>query len=71
MNILDIKRLIDVERYRKINVDARRPEDVYPDARAMAPEETWISCWSARASPRSISSSATRDASMPGSDQAR
>ena len=39
MNILDIKRLIDVERYRKINVDARRPEDVYPDARAMAPEE--------------------------------
>ena len=38
MNILDIKRLIDVERYRKINVDARRPEDVYPDARAMAPE---------------------------------
>ena len=39
MNILDIKRLIDVERYRKINVDARRPEDVYPDARAMAPEK--------------------------------
>jgi hypothetical protein len=38
MTILDIKRLIDVERYRKINVDARRPEDVYPDARAMAPE---------------------------------
>jgi hypothetical protein len=38
MNILDIKRLIDVERYRKINLDARRPEDVYPDARAMAPE---------------------------------
>jgi hypothetical protein len=38
MTILDIKRLIDVERYRKINLDARRPEDVYPDARAMAPE---------------------------------
>jgi hypothetical protein len=38
MNILDIKRLIDVERYRKINIDARRPEDVYPDASAMAPE---------------------------------
>jgi hypothetical protein len=38
MNILDIKRLIDVERYRKINIDARRREDVYPDARAMASE---------------------------------
>ena len=38
MNILDIKRLIDVERYRKINIDARRPEDVYPDRRIMAPE---------------------------------
>jgi hypothetical protein len=38
LNILDIKRLIDVERYRKINIDARRPEDVYPDHRAMAPE---------------------------------
>jgi hypothetical protein len=39
MNILDIKRLIDVERYRKINVDAKRPEAVYPDAGAMAPEK--------------------------------
>ena len=38
MNILDIKRLIDVERYRKINVDAKQPEAVYPDAGAMAPE---------------------------------
>jgi hypothetical protein len=38
MNILDIKRLIDVERYRKIDVDAKRPAAVYPDAGAMAPE---------------------------------
>ena len=38
MNILDIKRLIDVERYRKINVDAKEPGAVYPDAGAMAPE---------------------------------
>ncbi|HLT00903.1 MAG TPA: hypothetical protein VK001_01945, partial [Geminicoccaceae bacterium] len=38
MNILDVRRLIDVERYRKINLDARRPADVYPDADAMAPE---------------------------------
>jgi hypothetical protein len=38
MNVLDIKRLIDVERYRKINVEAKQPEAVYPDAGAMAPE---------------------------------
>ena len=38
MNILDIKRQIDVERYRKIDVDAKQPEAVYPDAGAMAPE---------------------------------
>ena len=39
MNILDVKRLIDVERYRKINVDAKGPDAVYPDAGAMAPEK--------------------------------
>jgi hypothetical protein len=38
MYILDIKRLLDVERFRKINVDARRADAVYPDAEAMAPE---------------------------------
>jgi hypothetical protein len=38
LNILDIKCLIDVERYRKINVDAKQPGAVYPDAGAMAPE---------------------------------
>jgi hypothetical protein len=38
MNILDIKCLIDVERYRKIDVDAKQPGAVYPDAGAMAPE---------------------------------
>ncbi|MGQ0750180.1 MAG: hypothetical protein ACT4PS_06585 [Betaproteobacteria bacterium] len=38
LNVLDVKRMLDVERYRKINVNAQRPEDVYPDARAMAPE---------------------------------
>jgi hypothetical protein len=38
MYILDIKRLLDVERFRKINVDARQADAVYPDAEAMAPE---------------------------------
>jgi hypothetical protein len=38
MNILDIGRLIDVERYKKINVDAKHPGAVYPDAGALAPE---------------------------------
>jgi hypothetical protein len=38
MNILDIARLIDVERYKKINVDAKNTDAVYPDAGALAPE---------------------------------
>lgn len=38
MTILDAKCLIDVERYQKINIDAQRPEDVYPGAAALAPE---------------------------------
>jgi hypothetical protein len=38
MNILDLKCLIDVERYKKINVDAKDPSAVYPDAGAMASE---------------------------------
>ena len=37
MNVLDVKCLLDVERYRKINVQARSPDEVYPDAGAMAP----------------------------------
>jgi hypothetical protein len=38
MNVLDVKCMLDVAGYRKINVNAQRPEDVYPDGRAMAPE---------------------------------
>ncbi len=37
MNVLDIKGLLDIERYRKINVEARNPQDVYPGAAEMAP----------------------------------
>ena len=38
MNILDIKSLLDVERFRKINIDAKSPAEVYLDPAAMAPE---------------------------------
>ena len=38
MNILDVKCLIDVDRYRKINVDAVDPQSVYPGREAMAAE---------------------------------
>ena len=37
-NIVDVKPLVDMDRYCKINVDARRPEDLYPDARSLAVE---------------------------------
>jgi hypothetical protein len=33
-----VKCLLDVDRYRRINVDARNPAEVYPGGDAMAPE---------------------------------
>ncbi len=36
LNILDVKCMLDIDRYRKIDVDATRPEDVYADPEAMA-----------------------------------
>ncbi len=43
MTILDVKCILDVERYRKINVNARCADDVYPDPQAMLPESnTWF-----------------------------
>lgn len=36
MNILDVKCMLDVDRYRKINVDVTAPQAVYPDLQAMA-----------------------------------
>lgn len=38
MNILDVKCMLDIDRYRKINVDAKDPESVYPDRESMAAE---------------------------------
>jgi hypothetical protein len=38
MNVLDVKSLLDIERYQKIDIAAGGPEGVYPGAGAMAPE---------------------------------
>jgi hypothetical protein len=38
LNVLDVRTLIDVERYRRVNVDAARPQELFPDAAALAPE---------------------------------
>jgi hypothetical protein len=37
MTVLDIKSMLDIERFRKININARRPEEVYRD-KELAPE---------------------------------
>jgi hypothetical protein len=42
MNILDIKAILDVERFRKINVHATCPEGVYPAGDAMAAEHNGL-----------------------------
>ncbi|WP_275098759.1 hypothetical protein [Sedimenticola hydrogenitrophicus] len=39
LNILDINCLMDIDRYRKININATSADTVYPPASAMAPEE--------------------------------
>ena len=38
MNVLSVKSLLDVDRFRKINIEAESPAQVYPDPAAMAPE---------------------------------
>ena len=38
MNVLDVRRMLDVCRYCKINVNANGPSEVYPDELAMSPE---------------------------------
>ena len=38
MNILDIKCMLDICRYQKINVNAKSPAKVYPDETAMRAE---------------------------------
>ncbi|HEY2864289.1 MAG TPA: hypothetical protein VGK37_11780 [Casimicrobiaceae bacterium] len=38
LNVLDVKCLLDVERYRRVNINARGPEGLYEDRRLLAPE---------------------------------
>jgi hypothetical protein len=38
MNVLDVKCLLDIERYQNIDIAAHGPEEVYPDVAMMAPE---------------------------------
>jgi hypothetical protein len=37
MNVLDVRRLLDVERFRRIDVDTTSPSRLYPDRAALAP----------------------------------
>jgi hypothetical protein len=37
MTILDLKRMLDIDRFRKINIRAQKPEDLYVD-KELAPE---------------------------------
>jgi hypothetical protein len=38
MNILDVKCMLNLERYRRININAKGPEEVYPNQKAMIAE---------------------------------
>jgi hypothetical protein len=38
LNVLDVKCALDVERYRRVNIDAAAPEFLYSDQRLLAPE---------------------------------
>jgi hypothetical protein len=38
LNIVDVTRLVDMDRYTKINVDARRPEDLYANPQSLMVE---------------------------------
>ncbi|MGI9331652.1 MAG: hypothetical protein ACR2RL_00690 [Gammaproteobacteria bacterium] len=52
MNILDVRGMLNIDRFRKIDVDATGPTEVYPDPSAMAPErnlEFLIRCASSMA----------------------
>jgi len=37
-NVLDVRRMLDVERYRRVNVDATSPEELYRDKELLPPE---------------------------------
>jgi hypothetical protein len=37
INILDVGCVLDVERYRRVNIDATTPDSLYPDSASLAP----------------------------------
>ncbi len=37
LTVLDVGRLLDIERFRKVNIDARSPDELYADPRVLAP----------------------------------
>jgi len=39
LNVLDVNGLLDVERYRRVNVDARAPEFLYREGESLAPQD--------------------------------
>ena len=39
LNVLDVKRMLDIERFRKVNVDATSPALLYADRTVLAPEK--------------------------------
>ena len=38
LHVLDVKALLDVERFRRVDIDARSPDALYRDPAALAPE---------------------------------
>jgi len=38
INILDVKRMLDMERYRKLNVEAKSPDELFPNRSVLDPE---------------------------------
>jgi hypothetical protein len=39
LNVLDIRRMIDIERFRRVDVDARSPDRLFRDPKLLAPEQ--------------------------------
>jgi hypothetical protein len=38
LHVLDVRRMLDIERFGRVNIDARSPQALYPDQRLLAPE---------------------------------
>jgi len=42
LNVLDVKAMLDIERFRKVNVDATQPEALYPDPEVLTPARNTV-----------------------------